>query len=379
MIPTLIDPAWALWSGLILLPLALAPILLSMMRQRLIQQVLGGTTAVWLRLRLKLTLVGLAAAAIAIALGQPIFSAVTWLYAGEVDVIAVFDSSESMAAADCSGLTRISFAKLIADGKLLTALKNNQMGVITFADFPQNHAFLSRDRRFLHWTIIRTVRIGASGEGSFVSKGLQNAIDLFRLDSKPTRQKLVVFFTDGGHEDEDKQRLAEVIAKYNADPTLHVQLVGLGGEKAVPISISNLSARARYLLKNEGDKRDQRALDMASGGGGSVLDSVAKRALDANDWLRNPVTGEVEMTARDDEFLRNLAGKLHGTYEPITRVEQFTLQTLSPQTQAVSQTTQSEQFAIPLSAAIVLLLLAYTCVRCPAWRARQPKERNNLQ
>jgi hypothetical protein len=370
MIPTLIDPAWALWSGLVLMPLALAPIWLAIKRQRLIHQVLGGTTAALMRLRLKGTLVGLAAAAIAIALGQPIFHAVTWLYTGQVDVIAVFDSSESMAAADCDGLTRLSFAKLVADGRLLSALKNNQMGVITFADFPQDHAFLSSDRRFLHWTILRTVRIGASGEGSFVSKGLQNAIDLFRLDSKPTRQKLVVFFTDGGHEDEDQQKLAEVIGKYNADPTLHVQFVGLGGEKPVPISISNLSARTRYLLKNEGTKRDLRSIDHTASGAESLLDTVAKRALDANDWLRHPVTGEVEMTARDDRFLNHLAGKLHGSYKSITAVDQFVLQTLSPQTHAVSQTTQSEQFAIPLSTAIVLLLLAFVCVRRPAWRAR---------
>jgi Ca-activated chloride channel family protein len=144
------------------------------------------------------------------------------LRAGTLDVVMVMDVSKSMAAEDYGSHSRLDQARQMAR-HMLTRLRGNRVGLVTYAGISFRQADLTDDLDALdfileHWVSIDSVSVG----GSNLPAALETGVALFETDVE--REKLLLLFSDGGTEPEAfSDTLAEVSQR-----GIRVVVLGLG-------------------------------------------------------------------------------------------------------------------------------------------------------
>ena len=168
------------------------------------------------------------------------------LRAGMLDVVMVMDVSKSMAAEDYGSNSRLDQARQMAR-HMLTRLRGNRVGLVTYAGISFRQADLTDDLDALdfildHWVSIDSVSVG----GSNLPTALQTGFELFETDVE--REKLLLLFSDGGTEPET---LSDTLAQAS-QKGIRMVVFGLGNTQ--PSRIPQYDKRKQFVsyLKADG-------------------------------------------------------------------------------------------------------------------------------
>jgi Ca-activated chloride channel family protein len=172
---------------------------------------------------------------------------------GSLQVVILSDVSRSMAAEDYrdympskNGVpaanvpgpygTRLDMMKKVVGEEIMPAILGNEMGIATYMGNGWDACDLNDDFSYVRATLNSVVKIGnAPGGGSDYSEGLKEALILFKQTPAPDKQKIIVWFTDGGFTG-NQVELAKVLEQVRlAD--IRVIIIGLGSENQVPIPV----------------------------------------------------------------------------------------------------------------------------------------------
>lgn len=212
----------------------------------------------------------------ALALGDPrhLLSA-SRLQAETLDVVMLLDVSKSMAAEDYGANSRLDQARQMAQ-QLLSQLRGNRVGLVTYAGMSFRQAELTEDLVALdfilkHWLNVNAVGVG----GSDLVQALDTGLALFQEDDIG-RDKLLLLFSDGGSQDD---AMRAVLTKATQ---AGVRVVTLGLGSLQPSRIPQYNAEREFV-----------------------------------DYLQ--VDGQVVTTRLNEDVLRHIADATHGTYVHITR------------------------------------------------------------
>ena len=187
------------------------------------------------------------------AAGPVVPDAPTKVQEGSLQVVILSDVSRSMAAEDYranmppkNGVTpdlvpgeygtRLDMAKLVIVSQIMPAVTGNEIGIATYCGNGFDQADLTTDYQSLRWVLENWMHIGAApGGGSDYSEGLKQALEIFQNSPAANKQKVIVWFTDGGYTG-DAQALTDVIAKVQA-AGVKVIIVGVGSDSPSPIPV----------------------------------------------------------------------------------------------------------------------------------------------
>jgi Ca-activated chloride channel family protein len=168
------------------------------------------------------------------------------LRAGTLDVVMVMDVSKSMAAEDYGSNSRLDQARQMAR-HMLTRLRGNRVGLVTYAGISFRQADLTDDLDALdfileHWVSIDSVSVG----GSNLSAALETGVALFETDVE--REKLLLLFSDGGS---GPETLSDTLAEASQQD-IRVVVFGLGNTQ--PSRIPQYDKRKEFVsyLKADG-------------------------------------------------------------------------------------------------------------------------------
>jgi Ca-activated chloride channel family protein len=151
------------------------------------------------------------------------------LRAGALDVVMIIDVSKSMGAEDYQPLSRLDKAREIIL-QMLPQLQGNRVGLVTFAGNSFRQAELTEDFTALEYILKHWVQLDSTGiGGSALGRALETGLAL--LPDTAERDRLLLFFSDGGDEGE---HLAPVLAKI-AQRGARIVAFGMGGLHPVRI------------------------------------------------------------------------------------------------------------------------------------------------
>lgn len=203
-------------------------------------------------------LLGLAAAG-PVMQGSPVS-----VSAGALDVVVVTDVSPSMASEEYrsfmpsrDGLepsqvrgaygSRLDFVKHTIESRIMAALSNNRLGIVTYSGLGFTQAELTHDHPSLRWILRHWMPIGgAPGNGSDFASGLREALMLF---GDEPRERVIVLFSDGGFTGSSND-LRQVVAQLERRG-VRLVIVGVGGDEPAPIpQYSPLGELRGNLLRN---------------------------------------------------------------------------------------------------------------------------------
>jgi hypothetical protein len=199
--------------------------------------------------------------------------------AGSVDVVAVIDSSPSMAAPDyrnalplplakssvcgfrgakASGagqmdkpVTRFDMVRQIVLRQLLPNLSCNRFGIVTFARKGFSFIELSQDpvdslaSKFMVDKFLK-IDNPPGGRGSNLALGLLEGLEMFDRNAGDGKEKVMVLFSDGGYDSDEALLLQtfEAIKKSG----VHLIIVAVGSTSPSPIEIHDERGEARVLM-----------------------------------------------------------------------------------------------------------------------------------
>ncbi len=258
---------------------------------------------------------------------------------GSVDVVTIVDVSRSMAAQDYKGKipgqyfgggTRLDMARYLIINDVIPSLRNNRLGVVTFAGHAFPQAFLTTDMQALGFVLGTDHSVphamtisSAPGEGSALVEAFGLAFKYYDLDSEPQRRKIIVLFSDGGNDD-GPDGLNKIIAECN-QRGIEVVVAGLGSTEPVPIPVKQLSPQDQA---RQGD----------------------------NQWFTED--GEIPKTALDENTLRYLANSTGGRYVKVSSPSDFHIGSLFGHVIVIHHKAEQELFMYPLSVALFFMVLA---------------------
>ncbi len=216
-------------------------------------------------------LAGLSLVCALFALSDPRFpSGPSYVPEGSVDVVMLLDVSKSMAAEDYGPKSRLDMARQIAR-HMLTELRGNRVGLVTYAGISFRQADLTKDFEALdfilqQWVAIDAVRVG----GSDLKQAIETGLEVF--DQDVDREKLMLLFSDGGTEHEG---LASTLGKA-AQRGVRMVALGLGNERLSRIPQYDAQKKFQGYMKAEGQvltsRLNERALkQVGSGAHGSYI------------------------------------------------------------------------------------------------------------
>lgn len=184
--------------------------------------------------------------------------------AGAIDVVVVTDVSPSMASEEYrsfmpgrDGLepsqvpgaygSRLDFVKHMIESRIMSALSNNRLGIVTYSGLGFTQAELTHDHPSLRWILRHWIPIGgAPGNGSDFASGLREALMLFGDEA---RERVIVLFSDGGFTG-SRDDLRQVVAELERRG-VRLVIVGVGGDEPAPIpQYSPLGELRGNLLRN---------------------------------------------------------------------------------------------------------------------------------
>ena len=184
---------------------------------------------------------------IVLALGDPRYPlGPSYIRAGVLDTVIVLDVSKSMAVEDYGTRSRLAQGLDMAR-HMLTQLRGNRVGLITFAGASFRQADLTDDIDALdfilqRWVAIESVRVA----GSNLPHAIETGLSLFETDSK--RQKLMLVLSDGGDE---AAALPAVLAKATLQG-VRIAALGLGQPEPSRIPVYNAQNQFTGYLKVDG-------------------------------------------------------------------------------------------------------------------------------
>ena len=246
------------------------------------------------------------------------------LHAKGFDILVAVDTSESMRAADVSP-DRISKARQEVD-KFLSLLEGDRVGLIAFAGSAYSYCPLTVD-----YSAIRLFLNGLepgviADSGTNISAAIEEALKVFTRD-KSTAHKVLVLFSDGEHHEEDPMPFVARAAEMG----VQIFTVGIGN------------------VAKAGERVPQ--VDEATGEVTYKLDRQ----------------GNLVISKLDEATLRAIAEKGNGTYYRVTdagteliKIYQSLAGEQEVEFSARRQRLMEERYQIPLVAAFVLLVLAYS-------------------
>lgn len=207
--------------------------------------------------------------------------------AGTIDVVVVTDVSPSMASEEYrsfmpsrDGLepsqvlgaygSRLDFVKHTIEARIMSALSNNRLGIVTYSGLGFTQAELTHDHPLLRWILRHWMPIGgAPGNGSDFASGIREALTLFG-DEAPNsaaqtrergeelggnrgerrdRERVIVLFSDGGFTG-SRNDLRQVVAELERR-RVRLVIVGVGSDEPSPIpQYSPLGELRGNLLRN---------------------------------------------------------------------------------------------------------------------------------
>lgn len=199
--------------------------------------------------------------------------------AGALDVVVVSDVSRSMASEEYRPFmperqgvpahevpgaygSRLDFVKHMIESRIMPAIADNRLGIITYSGLGFTQAELTYDHNSLRWILRHWMPVGgAPGNGSDFASGLKEALQLFGGPVSPSgessaqpvaeeRGRVIVLFSDGGFtgNQEDLRRVISELARRQ----VRLVIVGVGGNQPSPIPQYSQSGEMRGNLMRDG-------------------------------------------------------------------------------------------------------------------------------
>lgn len=251
---------------------------------------------------------------------------------GSLQVVVLADVSKSMAAEDYRSImppvngvapdmvpgpygTRLDMAKLVIVNEIMPAIAGNELGLATYTGDGFDQADLTDDFTSLRWVIANWMNIGAApGNGSDYGSGLQQALNIFKQTPAPNKQKVIVWFTDGGFTG-DPAALSKVEDEVTQSG-VKVIIVGIGSDTANPIPVYSSNGQLTgYMQKN----------------------------------------GQVVTTAIDENNLHALADRLNATYIRLHPGQKLNIHWASALAGSHTQKHEADVFQYPLGIGLFLI------------------------
>jgi hypothetical protein len=243
------------------------------------------------------------------------------------------DVSWSMAAEDYRGImnapdgtpgtampgpfgNRLDMSKFIIVQRMMPAIQGNQIGLVTYMGNGFSQAPLTDDYTALRFVLKNWVKDGsAPGGGSDISAGLSEALDTFKADEDPKKDKVIVLFSDGGFTGKPEE-LQDVIQKLN-EQHVRVIVVGVGGNTPIPIPLYDKDQPKGYRTKDE----------------------------------------QVVMTSIEEAQLQAIASATSNEYIHVAEAKDVNIQWASTLAGSKAEPHETHIYQYPLGAALALLLL----------------------
>lgn len=192
--------------------------------------------------------------------------------AGAVDVVVVSDVSRSMAseeyrpfmpgrqgvpAQQVAGAygSRLDFVKHMIESRIMPAVSDNRLGIITYSGLGFTQAELTYDHASLRWILRHWMPVGgAPGNGSDFASGIREALLLFgnpaAQPDAEERERVIVLFSDGGFTG-NQNDLRQIVSAL-ASRRVRLVIVGVGGNQPSPIPQYSPSGEMRGNLMRDG-------------------------------------------------------------------------------------------------------------------------------
>lgn len=164
-----------------------------------------------------------------------------------IEVMICLDVSRSMLASstnDEQGIDRLQRAKHVLE-KLVDKMNDDKVGLIVFAGDAYTQLPITSDYISAKMFINSISTEMVPTQGTAIGAAIEMAMNSFSPDDK--FQKAIVIITDGENFEDD----AAAMARKAADAGIQVDVVGIGGDKPMPVPVSD-TARDQYLVDNNG-------------------------------------------------------------------------------------------------------------------------------
>ena len=149
-----------------------------------------------------------------------------------LDLVVLFDVSQSMEAMDIDGHSRLEIGKALVE-KLIGSLKQDRVGLVAFAGDTMVQCPLTQDKNTFLTFLQRIDPSLMTTPGTDLAKAIETGIDRFDLNA--SQSKAIVMVSDG--EDQNKERLEKAL-KETKRKGIVVFSVGIGSQGGAPIPVS---------------------------------------------------------------------------------------------------------------------------------------------
>jgi len=260
--------------------------------------------------------------------------------AGTLNVVLLLDVSKSLHAEDYRPVmpaddggdgtqvlgphgSRLDMAKYVITTRIMPAIPGNKIGIVTYAGAGYAQAPLTDDYEALRFVLdnwITVLRPAAPGGGSHMVDGVAMALQTFKNNPDPNKDKVLVLFTDGGFDDklEDLDKLLPELVNQK----VRVIIVGLGG--TTPINIPEYAQGADGTWQFAG-------------------------------WAKKD--GQVVPTAYDPTTLQHIAAATGGELIHLDKPSDLNVQWAAKLAGGKAEAHESPVFQYPLGAALVLIVM----------------------
>jgi hypothetical protein len=230
--------------------------------------------------------------------------------------------------------TSLDMAKYVVEKQIMPAVSGNEIGIATYCGNGFDQADLTTDYKSLTWIMDHWMQIGAApGGGSDYSEGLKETLIIFQNTPAPNKQKVIVWFTDGGFTG-DQADLAKTIEMVR-QAGVKVIIVGVGSDEPLPIPVydENTGQLTGYMQKDD-----------------------------------KTVTSHI-----DEAAMQNLASRLDGTYIRAVPGQDLNIHWASTLAGGHTEQHESQIYQYPLALALVLIFGLFVRGLLPA-RKREKKD-----
>jgi Ca-activated chloride channel family protein len=168
----------------------------------------------------------------AVALARPIGGVYEEAVSGSgLDLVVLFDVSQSMLARDISGHSRLDIGKALIE-QLIGGLRQDRVGLVAFAGDTMIQCPLTQDKNTFLTFLQRLDPSLLTKQGTSLAGALETGIDRFDLTASQSR--VLVLVSDG--EDRDPERLKKALDEARRK-NITIFTVGIGSEDGAPIPI----------------------------------------------------------------------------------------------------------------------------------------------
>lgn len=191
---------------------------------------------------LKWGLIGIAFFLMGLSLARPTGGLFEEAITGSgLDLVVLFDVSQSMEAMDIEGHSRLEIGKALVE-KLAGSLKQDRLGLVAFAGDTMVQCPLTQDKNTFLTFLQRIDPSLMTTPGTDLAKAIETGIDRFDLNA--SQSKAIVLVSDG--EDQNKERLDKALKEAKRKGIV-IFTIGVGSQNGAPIPVSrNVWGEIRY-------------------------------------------------------------------------------------------------------------------------------------